>query len=135
MSVSPTVTRPPMTKIIPAHRNHSNRLRRKITDNIPVNIITAPTIKGSTSFHTNYILVLLVIFSFYQNLCSKKNIPLSIWKDDAYVRVKPMYCMDVAVISQSAGGKNMKGLNDLSCEASFSSLCGWLDSNLRYAWK
>ena len=32
-----------------------------------------------------------------------------------------MYCMDVEVISQSAGGKNMKGLNDLSCEDSFSS--------------
>jgi hypothetical protein len=36
--------------------------------------------------------------------------PLSIWNDDAKVRVSPIYWMDVAVMSRSAGGKNISGL-------------------------
>jgi hypothetical protein len=40
------------------------------------------------------------------------NPPLSIWNDDAYVRVSPIYIIDVATISHIAGGKSTNGLNE-----------------------
>ena len=35
--------------------------------------------------------------------------PLSIWKELAYVRVSPIYCTLVAVMSHRAGGRNTCG--------------------------
>ena len=39
-----------------------------------------------------------------RSFITKLTLPLSIWNEDAYVRVSPMYWMEVAVMSQSAGG-------------------------------
>ena len=39
---------------------------------------------------------------------------LCTWNEDAYVRVRPMYWTEVAVISQRAGGKNTKGEKETS---------------------
>jgi hypothetical protein len=40
------------------------------------------------------------------------NTPLSIWNDEAYVSVSPMYITDVATISHIAGGNSTNGLNE-----------------------
>ena len=62
------------------------------------------------------------------------NLPLNIWNEDAYVSVKPIYWMDVAVISQRAGGRKINGLNGVSCVGSFKSVGGVsLASSLKYA--
>lgn len=37
--------------------------------------------------------------------------PLSIWKDDAVVRLSPMYIIEVARMSQHAGNTKIRGLN------------------------
>lgn len=37
-------------------------------------------------------------------------IPLSIWNEEAYVRLSPTYIVDVANMSSIAGGKKMRGL-------------------------
>jgi len=42
ISDTPTVTKPPITKTIPAHLNQAKRLLRKIVERIPVKMITAP---------------------------------------------------------------------------------------------
>ena len=39
-----------------------------------------------------------------------KNPPLSIWNEEAYVRLSPTYIVDVANMSSIAGGKKMRGL-------------------------
>ena len=44
--------------------------------------------------------------------------PLSIWKEEAYVRVRPIYWMLVAVMSHRAGGKKIRGLNLSGAELS-----------------
>ena len=48
--------------------------------------------------------------------------PRSIWKELAYVSVNPMYWMEVAVMSQRAGGKNTNGLYGLADGSSTSSM-------------
>jgi len=51
------------------------------------------------------------------------NTPLSIWNDEAYVRVSPIYITDVATISHIAGGSSTSGLNERFPFRSFISSC------------
>lgn len=59
---------------------------------------------------------------FDRTLCKKPTLnrptktitePLNIWKLEAYVRFRPMYIMEVAVMSHMAGKNKMKGLKSL----------------------
>ena len=39
------------------------------------------------------------------------------WKDEAYVRVRPIYWTEVAVMSQRAGGRKTRGLKALGASS------------------
>ena len=44
-------------------------------------------------------------------------IPHCTWNDEAYVRVRPIYWTEVAVMSQRAGGRKTRGLKALGASS------------------